>query len=689
MTRTPRRLGYLAFAAALLTLSTSATTALAAVPKTGMICTLGTLSGSTRTFNLVAKTGHVQTPDGNSLLMWSYATGATPASSPFQLPGPVLCANQGETVNVVLTDNLTIKNGGGDTDPVNTSIVFPGQQGVTATGGSPGGLLTTEATNGGGSVTYSFTAGQPGTYLYESGTDVSMQVEMGLYGALIIRPTGTGFGPNYAYNHGSTQFNGSREYLLLLSDIDPDLHHAVETGGTYDFTTKHDRYFMINGRDFPDTVQDNGSPLLPDQPYGALVRLEPNSASNPYPALLRMINVGTDPHPFHPHGNHTRQIAQDGRLLLSPSGSPATTEHFGETIGSGETRDYLLRWDDVDNWNPTTNPLPVAQPNYRNLTFKDATTWYSGNPYLGYKGTLPTGTNQLNICGEWYFPLHSHALNEFSNFNEGFGGMGTLLRVDPPNGCFTSASATTLVGGKLKSGSPSALGLDDSTYYQVNPSTTTKTGTTGLTAAATTITVASNTGFPAPTLAQPYYVRADNEVIQVTGRSGTGNLTWTVVRGQLGTAAATHAANVTLTALATDWYASFSGVVAGAANLTVTYKGKNCSNTATAVPPCTALTTNLPLQTVKICDWTVGGAAGCSTATSAGWVTLPAPQNQAVGSTDLSTTWLAAAPFSKYVGTGTNRGQVRVLVHTQRWTAPSPTPFSTWGNLFKLVYTAP
>jgi hypothetical protein len=70
-------------------------------------------------------------------------------------------------------------------------------------------------------------------------------------------------------------------------------------------------------------------------------------------------------------------------------------------------------------------------------------------------------------------------------------------------------------------------------------------------------------------------------------------------------------------------------------------------------------------------------------------VTLPAPQNQAVGSTDVSTTWLAAAPFSKYVGTGTNRGQVRVLVHTQRWTAPSPTPFSTWGNLFKLVYTAP
>ena len=64
------------------------------------------------------------------------------------------------------------------------------------------------------------------------------------------------------------------------------------------------------------------------------------------------------------------------------------------------------------------NPLPVAQPNYRNLTFKDGNTCYSGSPYLGYKGTLPTGTVSQNICGEWYFPWHSHALNEFANFDE-------------------------------------------------------------------------------------------------------------------------------------------------------------------------------------------------------------------------------------------------------------------------------
>src|SRR5262249_4256183 len=153
--------------------------------------------------------------------------------------------------------------------------------------------------------------------------------------------------------------------------------------------------------------------------------------------------------------------------------------HFGETIGSGQTQDYLLRWDNQstdssgssfnDNWNPTTNPFPLAPPNYRDVFFKDGNTWYSGSPYLGYKGTLPTGTVSQNICGEWYFPLHSHALNEFTNFDQGFGGMGTLLRVDPPGGCFSAASSTNLIGATLKSGSVSALSADDANYYQVNP----------------------------------------------------------------------------------------------------------------------------------------------------------------------------------------------------------------------------
>jgi FtsP/CotA-like multicopper oxidase with cupredoxin domain len=660
-------------------------------PKIGMVCTPGSVSGSTHTFELMTSTGYIHTPDGNTVFMWSYAVappndplGAGGVWPDFQSPGPVLCVTQGETVVVNLTNNL----------PEPASITFPGQDSaVTASGGSAG-LLTTEAAASGGTVSYSFTAGNPGTYLYQSGSNVSKQVEMGLYGALVVRPI---LGANYAYD-ASTQFDPSREYMLLLAEVDPALHHAVETGGAYDFTALHNRYFTINGRSFPDTIQDNGTALLPSQPYGALVRLQPTNGSS-QPALIRMLNAGADNHPFHPHGNHTREIAQDGRQLLSPSTGRASTEHFGETIGSGQTIDYLIRWDNVstdtagqafnDYWNPITNTLPVTQPNYLNLTFKDGNTYYSGSPYLGYKGTLPTGTVSQNICGEWYFPFHSHALNEFSNFDEGFGGMGTLLRVDPSGGCFTSAASTVIVGGALKSGSVTALKVADSTYYQVNPKTTTRPSSSGtMSTGATTTAVSSAAGFPTT---NGFYVRIDNEVMQVTG--GAGTTTWTVCRTatcRLGTSLASHAAGATVTALANDWYTTFSGVPTGSLNLKVTYTGKNCGNTSGS--SCTAIPSNSPQQTVKICDWTIAGAAGCSSATSNGWVTVPLvgpAQPQSVGSSDVTTTWTLPGSGANYIGTGANKGQVRILVHTQRWTASNPTAFSTWGNFMQLVYDAP
>src|SRR5215813_1093989 len=125
--------------------------------KIGMVCTPGSVSGGTHTFNLVANTGYADTPDGNSVFMWGYANHDAPDNDHFQTPGPVLCVTEGETVVVNLTNTL----------PEPASIVFPGQAGVTATG-SAAGLLTTEAAASGGAVSNTFTARQPGTYLYQS-----------------------------------------------------------------------------------------------------------------------------------------------------------------------------------------------------------------------------------------------------------------------------------------------------------------------------------------------------------------------------------------------------------------------------------------------------------------------------------------------------------------------------------------
>ncbi|MFN8456768.1 MAG: multicopper oxidase domain-containing protein [Anaerolineae bacterium] len=367
-------------------------------------------------FNLKTASGHISTPDGNSVFMWGYSQ----TGDDFQMPGPVLCVNQGQTVNITLTNNDP-----GIPDPV--SIIFPGQVGVTASGGSAG-LFTAEAAPGGGTVSYTFVASEPGTYLYESGSEADKQVQMGLYGALIVRPAGHA---DWAYNDSSTQF--SQEYLLVMHDIDPFLHQAVERGQPYDVTKVADRYWTINGRSFPDTVSADNVDWLPSQPYGSLVRVEASANQNSLPTLIRYANAGMVNHPFHPHGNHMRVIARDGRLLNAPF------EDFTRTVGSGQSYDLLWRWVDVEAWNSTSKPLPILIPGLipgvQNLVFKDGASFYSGNPYLGEKGDFPQGVTVYNQCGEFYFPWHSHALNEFTNFDEGFGGLATLVRVEPPGGC--------------------------------------------------------------------------------------------------------------------------------------------------------------------------------------------------------------------------------------------------------------
>jgi FtsP/CotA-like multicopper oxidase with cupredoxin domain len=383
----------------------------------GIVCTDGP------TFDLETDDGFISVPDGNSVYMWSYKAEGTS----FQLPGPVLCVEEGDTVTVNLTNNLA--------EPV--SIVFPGQTDVTATGGSSG-LLTSEAPAGGGTVSYSFVADEPGTYLYESGTEPSKQVQMGLYGALIVRPSIDTATAKYAYGDVSTRYDPEREYLLVLHEIDPVLHNRVRQGRPYDVTQQHMRYWTVNGRAFPDPIADNDVPWLPSQPYGGLVTVEARDPSSPgLPALVRYANAGMFNHPFHPHGNHLRTIARDGRLLGDPGGaSDASMESFTRTIGSGQTADLLFSWLDVDPWASSGgDPVPVTIPSLQNLVFADDATFYSGDPQLGNQDELPTRVTSFNECGEFYFPWHSHALFEFQNFNEGFGGLATLARVDPPGGC--------------------------------------------------------------------------------------------------------------------------------------------------------------------------------------------------------------------------------------------------------------
>jgi FtsP/CotA-like multicopper oxidase with cupredoxin domain len=311
------------------------------------------------TFNLTASAAYITQPDGQMIYSWGY--GCTSAPSGFaptaikttfcnvmQIPGPTLIVKEGDTVKVTLTDGLPTAAG-------NTSILFPGFN-VTATGGVDG-LLTKEAAPG-NPVTYTFTASSPGTHSYYSGTQGDLQVEMGLFGAVIVVPnavptacTSPAIRSNLygltndwatangvvgapekdfrlaasAYDHAKTCYD--REYLFQFSEMDPNIHHQADLqvqarvnctagaiGCSLEVPTEpyHPAYFMINGRSMPDDMDPNYAAEYPHQPYNGNPHMHPGEQ-----VLLRIIGQGRWQHPFHEHANHVRILGRDGNLILS------------------------------------------------------------------------------------------------------------------------------------------------------------------------------------------------------------------------------------------------------------------------------------------------------------------------------------------------------------------------------------
>jgi FtsP/CotA-like multicopper oxidase with cupredoxin domain len=380
-----------------------------------------------QTFSLTATDDYISTPDGNSIYSWSYAN----SSRGFQLPGPTLCVTSGQPVTVVLHNSL----------PEATSIVFPGQTGVRANGNpaqpqfDSGGSLTSlvQAAAPSGAVTYTFTAGSPGSYLYESGTDVNKQVQMGLYGVLVVRPAGH---PSQVNDRADSAFNPNNEYVYVLSEVDPDLHLAVERQQPYDFTKFRARYFLINGRTMPDTLAPNNASWLPNQPYGALVHIKPYDAvTNPLPATIRYLNAGSVNYPFHPHGSDERVINIDGKPLAGPAGQDLAYLKYDIDVEPGQSVDVLMDWRDIEHWDALTNPVPTQLPAITDQLLVGPDTWFNESPYLGTKNALPTNITSNNECGEYYHIAHSHALEQSTNYGAAFGGMMTVFRIDPPAGC--------------------------------------------------------------------------------------------------------------------------------------------------------------------------------------------------------------------------------------------------------------
>jgi FtsP/CotA-like multicopper oxidase with cupredoxin domain len=348
-----------------------------------------------------------------------------------QVPGPTLIVKEGQAVSVTLTNNLPAAAG-------NTSILFPGLN-VTASGGVPG-LLTREAAHS-GTVTYTFTASSPGTRSYYSGTQGDLQVEMGLYGAIIVLPAtapaacssgstngsgGFGFaGANgtaeafwgesdfrlapAAYDSAKTCYD--REYLFQFSEMDQGIHAQAQAqvlaagscpaggvGCSLSVATEpyHPSYFLINGRSMPDDMDPNYAAEYPHQPYNGDPHMHPGEL-----VLLRIIGQGRWQHPFHEHGNHVRILGRDGNLIVSQSDATqlAGPLLFTTTTTPGLAMDGIFYWTGKGlNWDAYGHNPGSTDPSAKLVCTPDAN---------GYNTGAPTAINYYEWCQDHNKPVQA------------------------------------------------------------------------------------------------------------------------------------------------------------------------------------------------------------------------------------------------------------------------------------------
>jgi hypothetical protein len=239
--------------------------------------------------DLYAKAGSTTLPDGVTLPVWGYTRGSgDPVTAP---GGPVLEVAEGDQVTIHLHNQL----GEATALLVQGQPIPPDRTGAAA----------------GGDATYTFTAGRPGTFLYEAGlrAGAQHQTAMGLHGALVVRPAAAG----QAYDDAGTAYDD--EAVLVLGEIDPALNNAADPAA-FDMRDFRPRYFLVNGAAYPDTtsIASAGGNTL----------------------LLRYVNAGVNYHSMGVLGARQSVIGTDGNLLDFPR------SYVAQTFGPGESADALV-----------------------------------------------------------------------------------------------------------------------------------------------------------------------------------------------------------------------------------------------------------------------------------------------------------------------------------------------------------
>lgn len=229
----------------------------------------------------------------------------------------------------------------------------------------------------GSTFTYYYKIVEPGTYMYHCHVEATEHMQMGMLGNLYVEPKqnaiAAGAFPNgkahspvvrnasgvkvsgnqYAYNDndGSTEYDV--EYPIQIGSFDPNFHAQHLAIQPLPFAVMRDKYPMLNGRGYPDTVKDAAQTATPlpnqmmptatdlgdrfSQPVSSLVTAKAGQR-----VLLRISNLAVTRFYTLASTVPMRVVGHNARLLRGPSGKDLSYQTNSVTLGGGESIDVVL-----------------------------------------------------------------------------------------------------------------------------------------------------------------------------------------------------------------------------------------------------------------------------------------------------------------------------------------------------------
>jgi hypothetical protein len=330
------------------------------------------------------------------------------------------------------------------------------------------------AINIGGSFSYYYWAPDAGTYFWHCHVTPPEHLQMGMVGQLYVRPrqnripdgtdpyisstvweegdprtacrdTGAGFkagtlppdilcstpqpttdagfvhrtGYKYLYNDGDGSTRYDIDVPLQIHGFDPNFHFVGMTFNPEGFADMKDKYFLLNGRSYPDTV---GVAHGPADVLGQLA-----TATNPDPVTHAISTAGTDTQ------NRPAQPLP-ALITLSASGGPAGT--CGAGVSPCGQRAALRIADlDVQEYQTLSSigiPMIVVGYNAKLLRDQAGNNLYvkTNSITLGGGESLDVILDSTGIPPGTYF-LYTPQLDHLSNDAENFGGLMTEVVVTP------------------------------------------------------------------------------------------------------------------------------------------------------------------------------------------------------------------------------------------------------------------